>query len=47
MENFDPATSFGKEVADRYDEVSHLGDEDATVDFLRQLRSSFNKLERH
>jgi len=44
MEGFDPATSFGPEVAQRYDD--HLrGDEAETVDFLAGLAGSGSALE--
>jgi SAM-dependent methyltransferase len=37
MENYEPAMSFGEDVASRYDEVSVRGDEQATVDCLERL----------
>lgn len=44
MEGFDPATSFGPDVAQRYDD--HLrGDETETVDFLAKLAGSGPALE--
>lgn len=37
MDNFDPAGSFGKDVAQSYDEMSVRGDETETVAFLEEL----------
>lgn len=45
MEGFDPATSFGPEVARRYDDDDLRGDEAETVDFLAGLAGSGPVLE--
>lgn len=37
MEGYQPATSFGEDVAEYYDELSQRGDEAETVAFLEQL----------
>ena len=37
MENYEPAMSFGEDVAELYDDVAQRGDEMATVAFLEQL----------
>ena len=37
MENYEPAMSFGEDVAEIYDDVAQRGDEMATVAFLEQL----------
>lgn len=37
MDNYDPAMSFGEEVAEIYDKVSQRGDELETVAFLEEL----------
>ena len=44
MDGFDPATSFGPDVASRYDDEPR-GDEAATVDFLAGLAGSGRALE--
>ncbi|HMD92338.1 MAG TPA: class I SAM-dependent methyltransferase [Trebonia sp.] len=44
MEGFDPKTSFGRDVAQRYD-TSPRGDEDETVAFLAQLAGGRDALE--
>lgn len=45
MEHFDPATSFGEDVAAIYDRDSQRGDEAATVAFLEQLAGDGPALE--
>ena len=37
MKDFEPASSFGEEVAASYDAIDFRGDEDETVEFLEQL----------
>ena len=37
MENYEPAMSFGEDVAERYDDIAQRGDERATVTFLEQF----------
>ena len=45
MDGFDPAHSFGPQVAPNYDEESMRGDEDDTVDFLRARAGTGRALE--
>jgi len=45
MENFDPATSFGEDVAASYDAVSQRGDEAETVAFLERIAAGGPVLE--
>src|SRR5919201_6115061 len=45
MEGFDPRTSFGYEVSQRYDADEGRGDEDRTVAFLARLAGGRDALE--
>lgn len=45
MEGFDPRTSFGYEVSERYDAVDTRGDEEQTVAFLTGLAGGRDALE--
>jgi len=46
MENYEPITSFGEDVAEIYDDLSPRGDTLATVAFLEQLAGGGPALER-
>jgi len=45
MENYEPVTSFGEDMAEIYDDVVTRGDEPATVAFLEQLANGGPALE--
>src|SRR5438067_12123974 len=45
MENYEPITSFGEDVAENYDDLSPRGDTLATVAFLEQLAGGGPALE--
>jgi len=45
MKNYQPAMSFGEDVAEIYDETSQRGDERSTVEFLKRLANGGPALE--